>query len=85
MLLDLIKIFGPVIHSTLSASSLVGVDLQAGKRYATKFTWKRELGVAKRDVVKTCVATSLPRNSVRGGKLDTNLCSAETVAPKRTA
>ncbi|KAF6990149.1 hypothetical protein CFC21_007386 [Triticum aestivum] len=32
MLLDLIKIFGPVIHSTLSASSPVGVDLQAEQR-----------------------------------------------------
>ncbi|KAL6616172.1 hypothetical protein ACP70R_038442 [Stipagrostis hirtigluma subsp. patula] len=29
MLLDLIKIFGPVIHSTLSANSPVGVDIQA--------------------------------------------------------
>ena len=47
-----------------------------------KFTRRRELGVAKRDVVKTCVATSLPRNSVRGGKLDTNLCFTETVALK---
>ena len=34
MLLDLIKIFGPVIHSTLSASSLFGVELQAEQRYA---------------------------------------------------
>ncbi|KAM3351877.1 hypothetical protein ACQJBY_023635 [Aegilops geniculata] len=32
MLLDLIKIFGPVIHSTLSSSSPVGVDLQAEQR-----------------------------------------------------
>ncbi|XP_044415291.1 uncharacterized protein [Triticum aestivum] len=32
MLLDLIKIFGPVIHSTLSASSLFGVELQAEQR-----------------------------------------------------
>jgi katanin p80 WD40 repeat-containing subunit B1 len=34
ILLDLIKIFGPVIHSTLSASSTVGVDIQAEQRYA---------------------------------------------------
>jgi katanin p80 WD40 repeat-containing subunit B1 len=34
MLLDLIKIFGPVIHSALSANSGVGVDLQAEQRYA---------------------------------------------------
>jgi hypothetical protein len=33
ILLDLIKIFGPVIHSTLSASSTVGVDIQAEQRY----------------------------------------------------
>ncbi|KAG8078146.1 hypothetical protein GUJ93_ZPchr0007g5117 [Zizania palustris] len=32
MLLDLIKIFGPVIHSTLSAHSAVGVDIQAEQR-----------------------------------------------------
>ncbi|TVU34896.1 hypothetical protein EJB05_16752 [Eragrostis curvula] len=32
MLLDLIKIFGPVIQSTLSANSGVGVDLQAEQR-----------------------------------------------------
>ncbi|XP_062207073.1 katanin p80 WD40 repeat-containing subunit B1 homolog KTN80.2-like [Phragmites australis] len=32
MLLDLIKIFGPVIHSTLSANSGVGVDIQAEQR-----------------------------------------------------
>ncbi|CAO2197389.1 unnamed protein product [Urochloa humidicola] len=32
MLLDLIKIFGPVIHSTLSANSGVGVNLQAEQR-----------------------------------------------------
>ncbi|KAK3165627.1 hypothetical protein QOZ80_1AG0035730 [Eleusine coracana subsp. coracana] len=32
MLLDLIKIFGPVIQSTLSANSAVGVDLQAEQR-----------------------------------------------------
>ncbi|XP_010905604.1 katanin p80 WD40 repeat-containing subunit B1 homolog KTN80.4 isoform X1 [Elaeis guineensis] len=32
MLLELVKIFGPVIHSTMSASSLVGVDLQAEQR-----------------------------------------------------
>ncbi|XP_062223147.1 katanin p80 WD40 repeat-containing subunit B1 homolog KTN80.1-like isoform X2 [Phragmites australis] len=32
MLLDLIKIFGPVIHSTLSANSTVGVDIQAEQR-----------------------------------------------------
>ncbi|CAM0883332.1 unnamed protein product [Alopecurus aequalis] len=32
LLLDLIKIFGPVIHSTLSASSAVGVDIQAEQR-----------------------------------------------------
>lgn len=32
MLLKLVKIFGPVIHSTLSAGSSVGVDLQAEQR-----------------------------------------------------
>uniref|UniRef100_A0A0D9V6H3 Katanin p80 subunit C-terminal domain-containing protein n=1 Tax=Leersia perrieri TaxID=77586 RepID=A0A0D9V6H3_9ORYZ len=32
LLLDLIKIFGPVIHSTLSAHSAVGVDIQAEQR-----------------------------------------------------
>ncbi|CAL4961060.1 unnamed protein product [Urochloa decumbens] len=32
MLLDLIKIFGPVIHSTLSANSGLGVNLQAEQR-----------------------------------------------------
>ncbi|KAM0868608.1 hypothetical protein ACQ4PT_041226 [Festuca glaucescens] len=32
ILLDLTKIFGPVIHSTLSASSTVGVDIQAEQR-----------------------------------------------------
>ncbi|XP_073363486.1 uncharacterized protein [Aegilops tauschii subsp. strangulata] len=32
MLLDLINFFGPVIHSTLSVSSLVGVELQAEQR-----------------------------------------------------
>ncbi|XP_008800146.2 katanin p80 WD40 repeat-containing subunit B1 homolog KTN80.4-like [Phoenix dactylifera] len=32
MLLELVKIFGPVIHLTMSASSLVGVDLQAEQR-----------------------------------------------------
>jgi hypothetical protein len=34
MLLDLIKIFGPVIHSTLSANLGVGVNIQAEQRYA---------------------------------------------------
>jgi katanin p80 WD40 repeat-containing subunit B1 len=33
MLLDLIKIFGPVIHSALSANLGVGVDIQAEQRY----------------------------------------------------
>lgn len=33
LLLDLIKIFGPVIRSTLSAHSAVGVDIQAEQRY----------------------------------------------------
>uniref|UniRef100_A0A0E0MXH6 Katanin p80 subunit C-terminal domain-containing protein n=1 Tax=Oryza rufipogon TaxID=4529 RepID=A0A0E0MXH6_ORYRU len=32
LLLDLIKIFGPVIRSTLSAHSAVGVDIQAEQR-----------------------------------------------------
>ncbi|AQK99977.1 Transducin/WD40 repeat-like superfamily protein [Zea mays] len=32
MLLDLIKIFGPVIHSALSANLGVGVDIQAEQR-----------------------------------------------------
>lgn len=32
LLFELVKIFGPVIHSTISASSLVGVDLQAEQR-----------------------------------------------------
>ncbi|XP_072988421.1 katanin p80 WD40 repeat-containing subunit B1 homolog KTN80.4-like isoform X1 [Typha latifolia] len=33
MLLELTKIFGPVIHSTVSATSIVGVDLQAEQRW----------------------------------------------------
>lgn len=32
MLLKLVKIFGPVIHSTLSAGPMVGVDIQAEQR-----------------------------------------------------
>ncbi|KAK1260627.1 hypothetical protein QJS04_geneDACA022532 [Acorus gramineus] len=49
MLLKLVKIFGPVISSTTSASSVVGVDLQAERRYLfffyladasyTRFRW----------------------------------------------
>lgn len=37
MLLKLVRIFGPVIHSTLSASPSVGVDLQAEQRYVILF------------------------------------------------
>ncbi|RWW31455.1 hypothetical protein GW17_00003912 [Ensete ventricosum] len=33
MLLNLVRIFGPVIHSTLSAGPSVGVDLQAEQRF----------------------------------------------------
>ncbi|KAL6845258.1 hypothetical protein ACP4OV_024753 [Aristida adscensionis] len=38
MLLDLIKIFGPVIHSTLSSNSPVGVDIQAEQSVAALHT-----------------------------------------------
>lgn len=37
MLLKLVKIFGPVIHSTLSAGPSVGVDVQAEQRCASFF------------------------------------------------
>ena len=33
LLLTLVRIFGPVIHSTLSAGPSVGVDLQAEQRF----------------------------------------------------
>lgn len=34
MLLKLVRVFGSVIYSTLSASSSVGVDIEAEQRYA---------------------------------------------------
>lgn len=33
MLLKLVKSFGPLIHSAISAAPLVGVDLEAEQRY----------------------------------------------------
>lgn len=38
MLHKLVRTFGPVIHSTLSAGPSVGVDLQAEQRFAFYFS-----------------------------------------------
>ncbi|KAM3332981.1 hypothetical protein ACQJBY_028216 [Aegilops geniculata] len=52
MLLDLIKIFGPVIHSTLSSSSPVGVDLQAEQRRSGQSAQlAQELNMSLQDLV----------------------------------
>lgn len=36
MLLKLVAVFGPVIHSTISAPPAVGVNLQAERRFASR-------------------------------------------------
>ncbi|GJM92942.1 hypothetical protein PR202_ga09451 [Eleusine coracana subsp. coracana] len=52
MLLDLIKIFGPVIQSTLSANSAVGVDLQAEQRRGgQQAQLAQELSLSLQDLV----------------------------------
>ncbi|XP_058099733.1 katanin p80 WD40 repeat-containing subunit B1 homolog KTN80.3 [Magnolia sinica] len=60
MLLKLVRIFGPVIHSTLSASSSVGVDLQAEQRLERCNLCFIELEKVKR---------SLPSLTRRGGSV----------------
>ncbi|OEL21995.1 Katanin p80 WD40 repeat-containing subunit B1-like protein [Dichanthelium oligosanthes] len=52
MLLDLIKIFGPVIHSTLSANLGVGVDIQAEQRRGGQSAQlAQELSLSLQDLV----------------------------------
>jgi hypothetical protein len=56
ILLDLIKIFGPVIHSTLSASSTVGVDIQAEQRYGHRtLLLEGSWVLLKREAAMSCV------------------------------
>ncbi|EEC70811.1 hypothetical protein OsI_02272 [Oryza sativa Indica Group] len=52
LLLDLIKIFGPVIRSTLSAHSAVGVDIQAEQRRGGQSAQlAQELNLSLQDLV----------------------------------
>ncbi|XXG60478.1 hypothetical protein AAC387_Pa04g2379 [Persea americana] len=60
MLLKLVRIFGPVIHSTISASSSVGVDLQAEQRLE-----RCNLCFLELQKVKRC----LPSITRRGGSV----------------